>query len=192
MTQFGFYYDASNCIGCHTCQVACKDTHKLEVGENYRTVRTFCSGSGYTPHLYHLSLSCHHCANAPCISACSLQAISRNEEGLVLIDEDSCNGCGDCLDACPYNSIVMLREGFAGKCNGCIELRSIGEEPACVASCPQRVLEFGDISLLVQKHASENLVSETAAMPSSKLTNPNLFMQIKTCMNDADYDELII
>lgn len=192
MTQFGFYYDAENCIGCHTCQVACKDTHRLEVGENYRTVRTFCTGSDYTPRLYHISMACNHCASPSCMQACTPGALMRNEDGLVVVDETVCNGCGDCVTACFYGAVTMLKEGVAGKCNGCIELRSLGEDPACVASCPQRVLEFGDIDALRAAHKSEGLVQDAAPLTNSATTQPNLALRIKECMTDLDYDELVI
>jgi anaerobic dimethyl sulfoxide reductase subunit B len=192
MTQFGFYYDAENCIGCHTCQVACKDTHRLSVGENYRHVSTYCTGSGYTPRLYHVSMACNHCTKPTCMDACSQGAFKRTNEGLVLIEVNSCNGCGDCLDACPYEAITLTSSGIAGKCDGCILLRSQGELPACVASCPQRVLEFGDIDVLRQTHSGEQLVSDVASLPNSYPTQPNLVMRVKDCMTDRDFDQLVI
>ena len=81
----GFYFDAESCIGCRTCQVACKDAHDLPVGVNYRIVQSFCSGSSTAPRLYHLSLArtgCTLCAelraaggNCACVSACPMRAI---------------------------------------------------------------------------------------------------------------------
>lgn len=85
MSKFGFYFDAESCIGCHTCQVACKDAHDLPVGVNYRVVRSFCCGEGYEPHLYHISLSqqgCDLCAElraagepVACQAACPMRCI---------------------------------------------------------------------------------------------------------------------
>lgn len=89
MSKYGFYFDAESCIGCHTCQVACKDTHDLPVGVNYRSVRSFCSGEGYEPHLYHISLSqqgCDMCADlravgepVACQAACPMRCIEFGE-----------------------------------------------------------------------------------------------------------------
>lgn len=192
MTQFGFYYDAENCIGCHSCQVACKDTNRLEVGENYRTVKTFCTGSGYTPRLYHISMACNHCAAPSCMATCPEEALIRNDEGLVIVDEARCTGCGDCIPACPYGAITMLREGIVGKCNGCIELRAMGEDPACVASCPQRVLEFGEYNELATKHVKERLDLDAAPLGDASRVQPNLVLRIKDCMKDEDFDRIVI
>ena len=192
MTKYGFYYDADNCIGCHTCQVACKDTNRLEVGENYRNVKTFCGGSGWDLFLYHTSISCNHCDEPACIPACQNGAIVKRDDGLVVIDKASCNGCEGCVSACPYDAIAMISgEGFADKCDGCITLREQGELPVCVASCPQRVLEFGDIDELRAAHGDEALASEVAATPRAK-TKPNLLIHAKECMADIDFEPYVI
>ena len=85
MTKLGFYFDAESCIACHTCQVACKDVNNLPVGTNYRTVRSFCTGSGFEPRSYNVSLSmrgCNLCAELreigegpACVSSCPMRAL---------------------------------------------------------------------------------------------------------------------
>lgn len=82
---YGFYFDAESCIGCHTCQVACKDTHDLPIGTNYRIVRSFCTGEGFSPRWYNVSLpqaGCDFCAGIQkygerpaCESSCPMRAI---------------------------------------------------------------------------------------------------------------------
>lgn len=192
MTKYGFYYDADNCIGCHTCQVACKDTNRLKVGENYRSVSTYCGGSGWDLFLYHTSISCNHCDEPACAAVCPNGAIVKREDGLVVVDKAACKGCGTCVPACPYGSIVMIAdEGFVDKCDGCMTLREQGELPACVASCPQRVLEFGDIEELRAKHADEELVCEVAASPKAA-TKPNLLINAKPCMFEEDFEPYVI
>jgi anaerobic dimethyl sulfoxide reductase subunit B (iron-sulfur subunit) len=192
MEQYGFYFDAENCIGCHTCHVACKDAHDLPVGQNFRTVRSFTTGSGFSPRIYHISMACNHCVTPACMAACSPGAILRSELGLVVVDNDCCNGCGDCVTACPYAAIVLSETGKATKCDGCAELRDCGEEVACVASCPQRVLEFGQVSALKAAHSAETLVADAAPLPISMPTKPNLLMRLKDCMGDKDFDEIVI
>ena len=192
MKQYGFYFDAENCIGCHTCQVACKDVHDLPVGNNFRTVRTFTTGSGFTPRMYHISMACNHCNAPTCMPACPEKAFYRDDLGLVLIDVKACTGCGACVPACPYEAISLLNETKAVKCDGCVELRKNGEQVACVSSCPQRVLEFDDMANLQTAHAGEALVCDAAPLPSSSETGPNLLMRNKDCMDDTDFDEIII
>ncbi|NLG11204.1 MAG: 4Fe-4S dicluster domain-containing protein [Coriobacteriaceae bacterium] len=193
MTQYAFYLDAENCIGCHTCQIACKDVHGLKVKENFRTVSTYSCGNGYSPMMYHISMGCNHCENPVCMDACSVDAMFRDDMGLIQIIDDCCIGCGDCISACPYGAITMIADTrIAAKCDGCRTLIESGEQAACVASCLQRVLEFGPIEELQAKHAMEKLVTDAAALPSSGLTSPNLLMRIKDCMIDPDYDRIVI
>ena len=136
MTKYGFYFDAENCVGCRTCQVACKDVHDLPVGTNYRFVRTYLTGGGFKPAGYHISL--------PLL------------------------GC----DTCKF-------------------IRDEGEDCACVASCPQRVLEFGDLEELKAKHEGE-LIGVPAALIGVELEGPEQIIRIKECMLDSDFDEIII
>ncbi|MBO4352864.1 MAG: hypothetical protein J5818_05165 [Eggerthellaceae bacterium] len=85
MTKLGFYFDAESCIACHTCQVACKDVHGLPVGTNYRIVRSFCTGSGWEPRIYHISLPAQGCdlckslrdidEEPACVVSCPMRAI---------------------------------------------------------------------------------------------------------------------
>lgn len=81
----GFYFDAESCVACHVCQVACKDAHDLPVGENYRIVRSFCTGEGFAPRWYNISIplqGCDFCASIPggdgqpaCVTGCLMRAL---------------------------------------------------------------------------------------------------------------------
>ena len=193
MGQMGFYFDADNCIGCHTCQVACKDVNRLEVGVDFRHVTSWCTGSGCDVHMYHVSMGCNHCFSPACFAECATGAISKQDDGTVVIDEELCIGCGTCVVACPYGAPVLIEEkGIAMKCDGCASLRAQGELPACVSSCPQRALEFGDIDELKAAHAKEDLVADCVVLPDSSKTSPSLAMRIKECMLDEDVDQLIL
>lgn len=194
MAQMGFYFDAANCIGCHCCQVACKDVNRLDVGTDFRHVTSYCGGSGWTPFMYHMSISCNHCDNPACASVCPTGAMHKDPEtGLVLHDDGACIGCRSCVMACPYGQPVFMEDlGVVHKCDACAGLRLLGEEPSCVASCPQRVLEFGDIEELRAAHPDANLVADCAVLPSSSQTGPNLLMELKDCMLDEDFDQIIL
>ena len=190
MTQYGFYVDANNCFGCHVCQVACKDVNRLAVGQNFRKVTSYCTGEFPTVQMYHVAISCQHCTNPACVANCPTGAMYKDEEtGLVLHDDAACIGCDTCVNSCPYGEPVHIDElGIVKKCDACAVLRMNGEDPSCVASCPMRAIEFGDIEELRAKHPEA--VSDFQVLPDSSLTSPNVLYTLKECMLDADYDEV--
>lgn len=192
MTQYGFYVDANNCSGCHTCQVACKDVNRLEVGQNFRKVYTFCTGSFPDVSMYHVSIACNHCENPACIANCPTGAMYKEDEmGLVLHDDDACIGCDTCVKSCPYEAPVHIDSlGIVKKCDACVILRMNDEEPSCVASCPMRAIEFGDIEELRASHPEA--VADFEVIPDSTETSPNIAYTIKECMLDSDYDQVIL
>ncbi|MDR1015122.1 MAG: 4Fe-4S dicluster domain-containing protein [Coriobacteriales bacterium] len=194
MSQLGFFFDADSCIGCHSCQVACKDVHRLEVGENFRHVTTYTTGSYPDVGMYHVSIACNHCVVPACLAVCPVGAISKDEEtGVVLIDKDACIGCKTCISACPYEQPVFLeKEGVVFKCDSCIHLRKNDEMPACVGTCPQRVLEFGDIDELKAAHGGEELVADIVVLPDSSRTMPSLAINVKPIMLETDYNEIYL
>jgi anaerobic dimethyl sulfoxide reductase subunit B (iron-sulfur subunit) len=172
--------------------VACKDVNRLEIRENFRKVTSYCTGEFPDVAMYHVSIACNHCAVPACLAVCPVGAISKDEEtGVVLIDKKTCIGCKTCISACPYEQPVFLEnEGVVFKCDSCINFRNNDESPACVAACPQRVLEFGDIDELKTVHSEEGLVADTVVLPDSSRTIPNLVINIKSCMLESDYDEI--
>jgi DMSO reductase iron-sulfur subunit len=138
--QYCFYYDASRCIQCRTCEVACKSTHDLEPGVKFRrVVETW--GGGY-PNVTRafFSLACMHCEKPACVAVCPTGAIiKRPEDGIVVVDRVKCNGCRDCFSACPYDVPQFDSNGIMQKCDFCLE---IGREPVCAVSCPAEALSY--------------------------------------------------
>jgi ethylbenzene hydroxylase subunit beta/complex iron-sulfur molybdoenzyme family reductase subunit beta len=86
-----------------------------------------------------------HCTNPACLAACPRQAIfKREEDGIVLIDEDRCSGYRFCMEACPYKRIYFNPLRFISqKCVLCFARLEQGVAPACVRQCPGRVRHFG-------------------------------------------------
>ena len=89
-----------------------------------------------------------HCDEPPCVEACPSQATyKRKEDGIVVIDQEACIGCGLCLPACPYHARYLNPQtGKADKCNACLQRTAQGEAPACVATCVGGARLFGDLN----------------------------------------------
>lgn len=179
MAQKAFYFNMTECIGCHACQVACRDRNALyNVGEIFRKVDVCEGGKFPNPFVYHLSIACNHCGNPACTAACPTGAMYKDPEtGLVLHDDEMCIGCGACANACPYGEPIMIeKEGkkVSAKCDGCYTLVSKGMNPVCVDACGMRALEFGDLSDLMAKHP--DAVSEIKVLPAASQTTPALFI----------------
>lgn len=186
MKQYGFYIDSSKCTGCKTCQLACKDYRDLDVKRNYRRVYEYAGGSfvqdGDTwiqndVFSYYLSIACNHCSNPACVKVCPSGAMhKRQEDGLVVVNEEVCIGCQHCSNACPYGAPQFSKEkGHMTKCDGCYERVADGKQPICVESCPLRALEFGEIQVLREKYGT---TADVAPLPSSHLTLPNIVIKL--------------
>lgn len=137
-----FFHNLNTCIGCCACQTACKDKNNLCPGEFFRRVEQVPMPE--TGRLRFYSGACCHCGEPACVAICPNGAFFKAEDGTVLHDDGKCIGCGKCLWACPYGAISLsLDKGVAHKCDGCYDLRQKGLEPACVAACVNRSLQFG-------------------------------------------------
>lgn len=193
MGRLGFYFDNSVCTGCRTCQVACKDKNRLDVGTIFRRVQSYESGSYPDAKIYHYSGSCNHCENPACVAICPTGAMYKAEDGTVIHDDAMCIGCQSCAEACPYSVPQYIEEkGIVGKCDACAYLRAKGENPACVDACLMRCLEFGDLDELKKKHEGENLVNALPFLPDPELTNPSLLINPKACALEEDYRQVTI
>ncbi len=192
MSGKGFYLDSSRCVGCKTCQVACKKKNDLPIGAFYRRVDSYETGSYPTVGLYHISHACNHCEDPACVRNCPTGAMYKDEAtGTVQHHDDICIGCRSCIMACPYGAPVFLEdEGIVGKCNACIDTLDEDGEPTCVAACGMRALEFGDFDELKEKHP--DAVSEIPCMPSASITNPHVLIEGYDCIYDEQYRELVM
>jgi anaerobic dimethyl sulfoxide reductase subunit B (iron-sulfur subunit) len=178
-----FWFDASACSGCKACQVACKDRHGVEAGRLWRRVSEVAGGSwrqdGAAWHhdvfAYYLSISCNHCEAPICLEGCPARAITRREDGVVLIEPERCLGCGYCSWVCPYGAPQYHAEqGVMSKCTFCHEDLDAGLEPACVAACPVRALDAGDGDELAERHGLAEHAAEIPPLPAASLTEPAL------------------
>lgn len=176
--SLGFYVNLQQCIGCRTCQVACKDRHDIhEAGVRTRRVDSFEAGEFPTASIFHTVVSCNHCESPACVANCPTGASFKSEDGTVLHSDELCIRCQACVNSCPYGAPqYYATEDRVVKCDSCKDLRDAGMPPVCVAACPMRAIEFGDIDELKAKHGSD-LVSEMPCLPSAAETSPNLLIR---------------
>jgi anaerobic dimethyl sulfoxide reductase subunit B (iron-sulfur subunit) len=107
------------------------------------------------------------------------------EDGTVQHDDDKCIGCEYCVKACPYGHPVLIKElNVVHRCDGCINLRAVGEQPACVTACPLRALEFGPISELRAAHPGG--VSQITVLPDAAQTDPSVVINAKPAALEAE------
>jgi anaerobic dimethyl sulfoxide reductase subunit B (iron-sulfur subunit) len=183
MTQRAFFFDASACSGCKACQAACKDKNNLPVGRLWRRVYEV-TGGGWTHSgaawvndvfAYNLSLSCQHCQRPICVEVCPTQAMHRRADGIVLVDETRCMGCRYCSWACPYDALQYdAAKRRMTKCNFCLDDLETGRPPACVAACPLRALDCGELNEL---EAKQGRTVSLPPLPADSITQPALIVK---------------
>ncbi|RPI20703.1 MAG: 4Fe-4S dicluster domain-containing protein, partial [Chloroflexota bacterium] len=99
---------------------------------------------------YMMSDSCKHCVQAGCLEACPTHAITRTDMGNVIIQDDVCNGCRNCIAACPFGVISFNRQtGRVAKCTLCNDRIHAGLETACAKVCPTGSIQYGDVDKLM-------------------------------------------
>jgi anaerobic dimethyl sulfoxide reductase subunit B (iron-sulfur subunit) len=82
------------------------------------------------------------------MDVCPVEAVSKDDNGIVLVDRTACLGrdsCGLCLEACPYDVPQFGAEDDIGmeKCDFCYDRLAEGKKPICVESCPMHALDVG-------------------------------------------------
>ena len=134
-----------------------------------------------------LPISCLHCEEPACVTVCPTGAsYKRAEDGIVLINPDTCIGCKLCSWACPYGAREYdYTQGVMKKCTLCVDriyntnLEPEDQVPACVKACPTGARHFGDlgdensdVSLLVKERGGYDLLPEMGYKPTNKYLPP--------------------
>ena len=171
--RWGMVIDLRKCVGCQACTVSCGIENGTPVG-NFRTFASLYEViSEGIPRRVVVPRTCNHCANPPCVKVCPTQATFQREDGLVLIDNTVCIGCGYCVQTCPYGARFINPETHtADKCTFCAHRLEAGLLPACVETCVGGARVFGDlkdpesqVSQLINQHNTRVLKPEMKTKP---------------------------
>jgi len=167
MAKMGLLITPEICIGCRSCQVACKAWNQLP-GDRTVNLGSCENPPDLTPHLYNkihyvevpsektegrwlfVNQRCMHCGDAGCMKICPAPgALYRTKEGAVGIDKEKCIGCKLCVVACPFNIPRYDEQGKIAKCHLCYDRIANNLTPACAKTCPTGAIKFGDRDALI-------------------------------------------
>jgi len=201
--KLGLAIDLDTCVGCHACVISCKEWNTSNygaplsdmdayggepMGTFLNRIHTYEAKSpGVNAQTVHFPKSCLHCEDAPCVTVCPTGArYKRAEDGIVLVNEDHCIGCGLCAWACPYGAREMDKAaGVMKKCTLCVDRiynENLPEEdqiPACVRTCPAGARHFGDfadpesnVSKLSEERGGIALMADQKTRPVNRYLPP--------------------
>jgi len=147
--------DPSKCSGSGICELSCS----FEKSGNFNPLKSRIKILRLHP-TTNIALTCRLCEDPPCVTACPSGALKQSRRnGVIIVDEIKCDGCGWCIKACDYGSIAIdLENKIAAICDLCEERKGIGVFPgrkivsqACVEWCPEEALDLVTRGRLSQK-----------------------------------------
>jgi tetrathionate reductase subunit B len=197
--RYVYLVDLRKCIGCGSCVRACSKENNVPDGyfrtwvERYQVSRGVeepvidspnGGKDGFEPMETGLNVSkafffpklCCHCTNTPCVQLCPVGASYRTLDGVILVDEKRCVGCGYCVQACPYGSRFIHPEThIATKCTLCYHRITRGLKQACVQACPVGARRLGDMKKVGDEVAEIIATQQVQVLQPELLTKPNCF-----------------
>ncbi len=201
--RWGFLVDLRRCIGCKACAVACKTEFDIRLSVFRSGVGEKESGSFPYMRRTFIPWLCNHCANPPCIENCPVDEIEaihtfpdgsrtkymkratyQRPDGVVLIDQDRCIGCGACVNDCPYGARfldpVIAAGGSpdmqaANKCTLCAHRLAEGIVPSCVNTCQGRARIAGNLNDPKSKISRLIASNETRHLRPELKTDPQCY-----------------
>jgi carbon-monoxide dehydrogenase iron sulfur subunit len=139
--------DLEKCTGCGVCELVCALKREKVYNPQRSRIKVL-----RLDQILNMPVACRLCENPPCVAACPLDCLTQSESGVIIVDENKCDGCGWCIKACPYGAVVFNSEKktamICDLCDG---------DPQCVEWCPEEALD-----LVTQKEFDQNLRETTA------------------------------
>ncbi|MBF0480503.1 MAG: 4Fe-4S binding protein [Desulfovibrionaceae bacterium] len=149
MSIYKLSLNKKRCIACFACEIHCQNVNGAppEVRIGKFSVSGPAPDKDGRPVLSAKYAPCMHCKKPGCVPACPTKALYiRESDGLVLLDAALCNGCGECIPACPFDHPRLNPAlGKIMKCDYCQARIDAGLMPACVTGCTAKALTFGAI-----------------------------------------------
>lgn len=154
--------DVTKCTGCEQCVDACIEANGLDplkaqvdraITKDGLSDNRFLSVPKVDEGRF-VRMSCMHCVEPSCVSACLVGGLTKTPDGPVVYDADKCIGCRYCMLACPFHIPRYEWEEavpFVRKCSMCAERQKDGLIPACVEVCPNEALTFGERDALLKE-----------------------------------------
>lgn len=141
------------CSGCMLCELVCAMEHHKVMNPKKSAVRVMVV---YPHPVIRMPIICSQCRDPKCAVSCPVNAITRDEGGVVRIDREECVGCQHCVEACPFGAIYVHDDiSTPFMCDLC------GGEPKCVEICPKQAIKFIPEHLLGQEHRVSNILNYT-------------------------------
>ena len=200
--KLGLVIDLDICVGCQACAVSCKEWNTSgysapltdlaaygdqPIGAWLNRIHSYETGPEGEGRTVHFPRSCLHCEEPACVTVCPTGAsYKRAEDGIVLVNPETCIGCKLCSWACPYGAREYdYDHGVMKKCTLCVDriynenLEEVDRVPACVRACPTNARHFGDlgdpesdVSRLVADRGGYDLMPEMGYKPVNKYLPP--------------------
>ena len=141
--------DFDKCTGCRVCELVCALENESVFDPKLSRIQVL-----RLHQLVNMPVACRLCEDAPCVRACSRDALSRSEEtGAIVVDDEKCDLCGWCIQACKYGAIFLNQDRKTVMiCNLC------EGTPQCVEWCPE-----GALSLMTRKDFDEKARKATVS-----------------------------
>jgi Fe-S-cluster-containing dehydrogenase component len=181
----GLLFDGTLCIGCRACMTACKQVNSMPSeltplqtpagtvdavwdapldisGRTLNIIKVYKNGTGAVKDREQdgyafTKLSCYHCADPSCVSACPVSAMQKDPvTGIVSYNKDACIGCRYCVAACPFGVPRFTYDKafpWISKCELCRQRIPDGKYAACAEVCPTGATLYGPVKELKKEVA---------------------------------------